>query len=493
MPIAIASIMQESNTFSPVATRYEDFSPVFGRAVLDRHRGKLTEMGGFISALEERGIRIRPVCAAWAITAGRMLRRDFDRLVHEFLEQLRHAGRIDGLLLALHGAHTAQGIDDAEGHILEQARDLLGPKIPIVITLDLHANVTRRMAEACNGIFGYRTYPHIDMFESGSRAAAFCLNILDGTIDPVVEFRKLPMIVPAENMQTTGGPMHRLQTRARRIESKGQAHAVSIFGVQPWLDIEEMGCSVVAVGSRGQARTARAACDLARQFWDIRREFDVKLVPVKTAIRRAIKTDGGPVVLSESSDSTGSGSPGDSTGVLKELLRAKLNGPAAIFVVDPEAVATAMEVGVGSTVTMNLGGCLDRRNSQPVLVTARVRMLSDGRWTPSARGYNPGIEQSMGRATVLEAGQVRILVGERSTMTVDPELFRSHGIDPAQMKIVVVKSPAGFRAAYGPIAKDMMVVDTPGVSTANLKTLPWRRVPRPIYPLDPRTRLGKDF
>jgi microcystin degradation protein MlrC len=287
--------------------------------------------------------------------------------------------------------------------------------------------------------------------------------------------------------------MHRLQVRARRIEAKGQAHTVSVFGVQPWLDIEEMGCSVVAVGNRGQAKTARACRDLAVRFWDSRREFDVKLVPVKAAIRRALKTAGGTVVLSESSDSTGSGSPGDSTGVLKELLRAKLNGPAAIFVVDPEAVATAMEIGAGSTVTMNLGGCFDRRNSEPVMVTARIRLLSDGRWTPSALGYNPGIEQSMGRAAVLEAGQVRILAAERPTMAVDPELFRSHGIDPAQLKIVVVKSPAGFRAAYGPIAREMMVVDTPGVSTANLKTLPWRHVPRPIYPLDPRTRLGKDF
>jgi microcystin degradation protein MlrC len=206
-----------------------------------------------------------------------------------------------------------------------------------------------------------------------------------------------------------------------------------------------------------------------------------------------LQTQGGPIVLAESSDSTGSGSPGDSTGVLKELLRARLVEPACIFLVDPEAAATLFEVGAGNTVTLPIGAAFDRKNSQPVTVTGRVRMLSDGRWTPRAPGYNPGIEQSMGRAAVLEAGRVNILIAERSAMTVDPELFRSQGLDPSYMKIVVVKSPNGFRAAYAPIAKDMVVVDTPGVSTANLKTLPFRHVPRPLWPLDARTRLPEDF
>ncbi len=156
--------------------------------------------------------------------------------------------------------------------------------------------------------------------------------------------------------------------------------------------------------------------------------------------------------------------------------------------VDPEAVAKAIRAGVGATVTMPLGGKLDPARSRPVRVTGRVRLLSDGRWTPRARGYNTGIETSMGRAAVLDIGSIRMLVAERSTMTVDPELYRSHGIEPLDMKIVAVKSPNGFRAAYEPIAKGIFIVDTPGASTANLHSLPYRRVPRPIYPLDPGVR-----
>jgi len=170
------------------------------------------------------------------------------------------------------------------------------------------------------------------------------------------------------------------------------------------------------------------------------------------------------------------------------LLEARIQEPAAIFLVDREAVGQAIDAGVGATVTMRIGGKLDRKNSRPVKVTGLVRLISDGRWTPRAKGYNTGIETSMGRTVVLEVGEVRILMAERSTMTVDPELYRSHGIEPQRMKIVVVKSPNGFRAAYEPIARKIFLVDTPGVSSANLRSLPYRRIPRPIYPLDAGVR-----
>lgn len=492
MKVAIASIMQESNTFSPVSTTYADFAPVFGTEAADKHRGKLTEMGGFLAVLAEHKASVEPICAAWAITAGRMRARDFKRLTSQFAEQLANTQGVDALLLSMHGAQTAEGEDDAEGRMLELAREALGPDVPIVITLDLHANVTRRMTELASGVFGYRTYPHIDMYETGRSAANWALRIVKGEVTPVVGYRKLPLIVPAENMQTTEGPMHALQQAARRLERKQHIAAVSLFGVQPWLDIDEMGCSVVVTGSDPAAADS-AARDVALKFWDARREFDVQLTKPEKAIRQALKSPSGPVVLSESSDSTGSGSPGDSTGVLKHLLRAKLTESACIFLVDPHAVGAAHKAGIGKTVKLRIGGGFDLQNSKPVAVTARVRMLSDGRWTPRAPGYNPGIEQSMGRAAVLEVGHVNILTAERSTMTVDPELFRSHGLDPAYMKIVVVKSPNGFRSAYQSIAAEMIVVDTPGFSTANLRSLPFRRVPRPIDPLDRRVSLPKDF
>ena len=477
-------MLQEANTFSPVMTRYEDFTPVFGNAALERHRGKMTEMGGFIEVLTKARKQIAPVCAAWAITANRLLRADFERLVNDFRSHLAAAGKPEGLLLAMHGAQTAEGADDVEGHVLGCARQILGPDIPIVLTLDLHANVTRAMLEQATAIVGYHTYPHIDMYETGQKAAKLMLDTLSGKVRPAMAWRKLPLIVNAENQQTSRGPARRLFARAQALESAGKAEAVSIFCVQPWMDIQEMGSAVVAV-TNGDPRAAdRQAAAIAQKFWDTRRDFEITLTPVEEAIKLALATKGGPVVLAESSDSTGSGSPGDSTGVLKHLVKAPLAEPAAIFLVDPEAAAALAASGVGATVTLSIGGKFDRKNSKPVRVTGRVRMISDGRWTARARGYNTGIETCMGTTVVFEAGMVRILIAERSAMTVDPELFRSHGIDPAYCKIVVVKSPNGFRAAYEPIAKRIFIVDTPGVSTAKLENMPFKRINRPIYPLD---------
>ena len=483
MSIAIASMLQEANTFSPVMTRYDDFSPVFGQAALERHRGKMTEMGGFIDIVTKARKKIDPVCAAWAITANRLLRADFERLVNDFRSHLA-AVKPEGLLLAMHGAQAAEGADDVEGDVLACAREILGPHIPIVLTLDLHANVTAAMVERATAIVGYHTYPHVDMYETGQKAAKLLLDILSGKVLPAMAWRKLPLIVNAENQQTSRGPARRLFARAQALERAGKAEAVSIFPVQPWMDIHEMGCAVVAV-TNGDARAAdRQAAAIAQQFWDTRRDFEITLTPVEEAIKLALATKGGPVVLSESSDSTGSGSPGDSTGVLKHLVKASLTEPAAIFLVDPEAAAALAASGVGSTVTLPIGGKFDRKNSKPVRVTGRVRLISDGRWTARARGYNTGIETCMGTTVVFEAGMVQILISQRPAMTVDPELFRSHGIDPVYCKIVVVKSPNGFRAAYEPIAKRIFIVDTPGVSTAKLENMPFKRINRPIYPLD---------
>jgi len=486
MKIAVAAILQESNNFSPVPTTYDDFNPVFGPAVLSRHTGKLTEMGGFLDILNSAQVEVAPVCAAWAITANRLRKPDFARLKKDFAIHLIQANP-DALLLAMHGAQTAHGEDDVEGGILVAARAILGPHRPIFLTLDLHANLTQRMVTLADAIVGYHTYPHIDMFETGQKAARLLLRTLAGELRPTMAFRKLPLIIQAENSQTHRGPMHTLFTAAQAIEASGHAEAISIFPVQPWLDIAEMGCAVVAVTNNKPKSAQRYADSFARRLWRGKSDFETTLTPVPAAIAAALALPAGPTILAESSDSTGSGSPGDSTGVLKHLLKAPLTGPAAIFLVDPATVAAAFEAGVGATITRKIGASFDKKHSKPVPVSAYVKLLSDGTWTARARGYNTGITTSMGRAAVIVSGHVHILVAERSAMTVDPELFRSQGIEPLYCQIVVVKSPNGFRAAYEPLAAAIFVVDTPGVSSANLRQLPFKRVSRPLYPLDPDT------
>ncbi len=484
--------MQETNTFSPVWSRYEDFEPLFGAAALERHRGKLTELGGFLHGLVAAGVEPAPVGTAWANSANRLVRADYERLSGEFLARLAEGPDPDALLFALHGAQAAEGEDDVAGYLLGECRRILGRDKPLFATFDLHANVTRTAVEAADAVLGYHTYPHVDMFEVGEKAARLALKTLDGEITPAMAFRKLPLIVPPENMQTTTGPMASLVRQAEAWEAEDPTLSVSVFGVQPWIDLPEMGCAVVAVADGDEQAAQRRADDLARGFWKRRREFEVELDSPADAIRKALAVEGRPVVLAESADGVGSGSPGDGTGLLRPLLDAELSEPAAIFLVDPEAVAAAARAGVGASMTLDLGGKLDPERSRPVSATVRVRMLSDGRWTPQARGYNPGIETSMGRAAVLEVGTVRILTAERAAMTVDPEIYRSHGIEPDRLKIVVVKSPNGFRKAYEPIAKAVFLVDTPGASTPKLTSLPYRRLPRPMYPFDPELEWSPD-
>ncbi|HYI92999.1 MAG TPA: MlrC C-terminal domain-containing protein [Bryobacteraceae bacterium] len=357
----------------------------------------------------------------------------------------------------------------------------------------MHANITAAMVRHANFIAGYHTYPHVDMYEIGQKAARILLRTLRGEIKPVMAYRKLPLIIPPENCSTHRGPMSRLIRAAQVREEAEQALALSIFPVQPWLDIKEMGCATVAVVDGNAGKAQKYADELAKRLWNQKEQFEVRLTPPAEAISSALRVKGGPVVLSESSDSTGSGSPGDSTGVLKHLMDAPLDGPAAIFLVDPESVDAAFRAGVGATIQRRLGGSFDRKHSKPVKVKGYVKLLSDGRWTARARGYNTGITTSMGRAAVIEAGGVKILLAERSAMTVDPELFRSHGIDPLYCRIVVVKSPAGFRSEYEPIAKKIFLVDTPGVSTAKFETLPYKRIPRPMYPFDRDTPTPQDL
>ena len=287
MKIAVAAILQESNNFSPVPTTYDDFNPVFGPAVLARHSGKLTEMGGFLDILSATpSIEIAPVCAAWAITANRLRRTDFARLKNDFAHHLSEANP-DALLLAMHGAQTAVAEDDVEGSILTIARKILGPRKPIFLTLDLHANLTQRMVTLADAIVGYHTYPHIDMFETGQKAARLLLRTLSGELRPSIAYRNLPLIIPPENSQTHRGPMHALITAAQAVEASGLAEAISIFPVQPWLDIAEMGCSVVAVTNNRPKSAQRYADTFARRLWRGKNDFEITLTPVPEAIAAA--------------------------------------------------------------------------------------------------------------------------------------------------------------------------------------------------------------
>jgi len=483
MRIALGGLMQETNTFSPVPGRYEDFAPAFGADLVEKYRGTRTVIGGFLETLGEAEAEVIPTMAGWAVSAGAVRRADYERLVGELLQGLADAGPVDAVLLSLHGAMVVEEIGDGEGPLLREVRRLVGPDVPVVASLDLHALITADMVEYADALVGYQTYPHVDMYETGVRTARLLLRQVRGEVQPTMAWQPIPMIVPPENAQTTHGPHAEVVRQAREWEAEGAVLAASVFPVQPWLDVPEQGSATVVVTDGDAASALRRARELAVQLWARRHRFEVKLWSVEEAIRRAQQVEGRPVVLAESSDSTSSGSPGDSAEVLRGLLALGFEEPAAVYIVDPEAVAAAAAAGVGNEVSLTVGGRLDPDHHAPLPVTGRVHLLSDGHLTYKGQGFQ-GVQAHLGRTAVLQVGSIAVLLSEKPGLSIDPELYRAHGLEPRDLKLVAVKSPNFFRANYEPFAAEILLVDTPGVSPSHLRALPFRRVRRPLWPLD---------
>ena len=492
MRTAIGGLMQETNSFSPVGTVLADFEAEYllrGDEIPEYFAGTNTEIAGFLSACESAGAEAIPLFAGAANSGGNVTAETFATLAGELLGSLRQTtaeAPLDVLLLALHGSMCVDGEDDPEGALLDSCRSIVGSECVIGASLDLHANVTERMVRAADVLVGYRTYPHVDQASTAQRAASAAMAAVMGPRVGTV-LRKLPLIVPAEHMQTTDGPMHELRTQADSLETEGLATAVSVFGVQPWLDFPGVGCSVTVVGSDEAAARAHAR-RLAGEFWRRRDRFALELVDIEQAVRAALETEGGPVVLVDSADCPSSGAPGDSAAVLAALLDhagtgADLSGPCLMTVVDAETAAAAQRAGAGGRIDATVGGKLDPARSKGVRFVGRVERLTDGRFVRRGPAFT-GLPLDAGPTAVLARGPIRILVTSRPVPTSDPEFFRAAGLEPADAKIVSVKSPTLFRAAYDRFSRRIIYVDTPGAASANLRQFPWKKISRPIYPLD---------
>ena len=481
MRIGVGYLLQETNTFSPVETRWEDFGLVEGADVVDRWAGTQTEIGGFLDVLADSGHEAVPLFAGWAMTAGRLSAATFERLLQMIVARLEEAGPLDALLPALHGSMCAHGTDDCDGWILEVARRIIGEKL-LVVTLDLHANLTEKIVRCADAVIGYQTYPHTDMYPTGVAAAELLLRTLRDEIRPVTAFKKLPLIVGAENMQTTGGPMKQVFDSGYEARDRGEVISVSAFGVQPWLDVEEMGCATLAVADGNEEAAARCAERMADRFWELRDDFAIPLLRPREAVELAAREPAGPVILAETSDAPTAGAPGDSAELLLPLEQFAPDRSALIWIRDPKAVAQAVEAGVGGRLRAAIGGVFDKVNHTPALLDGVVRTISDGRFRFTGN-YNKGMLNEMGTTVVVSNNNTTIVVTEKAANMISPDVYRSQGLEPRNYHIVVVKSANSFRSEYD-FASRVILVDTPGISPSNLQGLPFERVPRPMYPLD---------
>lgn len=487
MRIAIGELKQETNTFAPTPTELEHFRNWHlwhGDEVIANARDTNCEIAGFIDVCESAGHELLPTIAAFALSSGAVTPHAYETLHDDLLARLAALQPFDAVLLALHGAMVVEGEDDADGATIEAVRELIGPETPFVVSMDLHANLTRRCVAHADAIVGFRTSPHIDLRDTGQRAARVLVRWLAGEVRPVMSAVKIPMVTPAStHVHSLPGPFQRLMDASAAAET-GKVLSTTVFAVQPWLDIAEMGFATVAVTDGDPELAERVACDLAEQAWAERDAFmETTLVPPAEAIRRALARDDGPVVLADLADGTGAGSPGDATAVIAALLEADPPETALVCVRDPEAVEAALAAGVGAEIDVMVGGKLDNVYNRPVRFAGVVEFAGPASFRFGGGGYT-GVEMAMGPSAVVRHNNIRLLIVGRSVFTVDPEMYRAVGLEPAEARIVVVKSHIQFRAGYDPIAAEIILLDTPGMSTDHLERLDFRRIPRPLFPFD---------
>lgn len=489
MRIAVGQLWQESNTFNPIPTTragFEHFGIVRGPELVER-MADTNELGGFIQSLrswpekpEIVGLLRLPAWPGGVITSD-----TFAWIRQEMTDALRRALPVDAVLLALHGAMVAEQTPDVEGEVLHALREIIGPSVPLVATLDLHANITERMVRAADALVLYHTAPHIDVFETGQRGARVLRRILVDAVRPVTAFQKLPLVVPAEraNTQDPASVAAGFSLQLQALERQPGILSAGLATVQPWLDIPEMGSAVVIV-SEGDGELAERTCEeIAAEVWRRRRDYLPELVSVADGVRAAYENQEGLVVLSDSADATTSGATGDSTAVLRELLKYDWPRPALVTVVDPDVVESARQAGIGAELTTKVGGKRDRRFAQPLNVTAQVQHLFEARFVLSGH-LARNLPIDMGLSAVLRCGQVHIVVTSRSGPHFAPQLFQTAGLDPFAASVLVAKSPCGFRAAYAPHASKILVVRAPGCAPSDFWNYPYRNIPRPMWPWD---------
>jgi microcystin degradation protein MlrC len=482
----IAMLSHETNTFSTLATdrrQFETRELRYGGEVLEVYRGTATCVGGMIDGADARGLTLLPSLAAAASPAGRVSRAFFEDATARICADLRAAGRLDGVLLDLHGAMVAEHVDDGEGTLLRAVREVVGPEVPIGVTLDFHANVTAEMVRHATLLHGYKTYPHVDMAERGREAAGRLADVIAGKIRPLVAFRQPRLLPPIAGQLTARGPMRRLYDLADAMEREPRVLSVSVFAGFPLADIHDAGLSIYVATDGDAPLAAKLADELAAVAWEHRREFVHRATPVREAVAEALRLDVRPVVLADIADNTGGGAAGDGTEILRELLRVEAPSATVACLWDPQAAAACTRAGLGATLTLDVGGKVDDRHGAPVTMHGRVAALSDGTFThtgPMLRGL-PG---RLGPTAVLQSGGVKVILISHRWQTLDPEMIRLVGIDPRAERILVVKSTIHYRAAFEPLAARIIEVDAPGLSSSSLERFTFTRVRRPIFPLD---------
>ena len=491
----IALIKHETNTFSPIATPLSAFGhgngPAYGAAARARFAGTNTPMGAYLDIAQREGAEIVTPIAAEAWPSSKTSRANFEQLVRP-LEAAVRAG-CDAVLLDLHGAMVIEDCDDAEGEIVRRLKRI-APPLPIAVTLDYHTNLSSELVDNATVITGYKTYPHVDMYEVGRLAGELLVRALDGEVEPVMAWGWRPLLASIMRHAPEDGPSGDIVALARKAERDGSVLAASFLASFPHADTPNTGVSAIVVGDarRGGATVGKDLCErMLAIAWERRSEYAFVAPPLADSVARAkaLGAPGrGPVLLIDHCDNCGSGGAQDVMAVVAEILRQELDDVAIAPIRDPESVARMVAAGVGNPVELDLGGKTDMPaiglKGEPLRLRGRVAGITDGEFTVTGPMYT-GLAMHLGRTAVLDTGRAQIVVSERAHEPMDVGVFTHCGIDPRRKRYLMLKSRIHYRAGFKPIASAIVECAGAGVTNADLSVYGYRKLRRPIWPLDP--------
>lgn len=485
MRVAVGGYLVAVNTFvtQRLGREHCQRATLTGETLLTTGRGE-SALAGFLDSARAQHWEVVPLQFVVPGVGGLITQEAHETAKDTFLTMLGQAGPVDGVFLQLHGTAVAEHVDDCEGDLLAAVRGLLGERVALIAALDGHANVTPSMVQHASVLIGVKTNPHYDFAAVGQQAAQIMAGMCAGTLMPTSAWAQ-PALVPSLQKLyiAPGWPMEHLMRQAHNLAARDpRVIDVSLFGGFPYSEIPQTGMSVVVTTNNAPDLAQGIAEQLKEACWAKRHAFTADVVPVADAVREAIESEEGPVVLGDLADSGGAGTPGDGTVLLAELLRQNATGAVISNITDPAAVQEAIQAGVGKQVSLTVGGKVDRFHGDPLQISGRVRLIQDGVYRAATR-FNAGTYRR-GPTVVLDCGGVEVILTSRPAHGFEANHFRSLGIEPSERKILAIKSELQHRAGFARIASKIIDVDTPGLATPILSRLPYRKIRRPVFPLD---------
>ncbi|HEY8249206.1 MAG TPA: M81 family metallopeptidase [Burkholderiales bacterium] len=489
--IAIGGFQHETNTFAPSKADYAAFEAGggwpgvrYGEPIFAAVEGANIPAAGAIHALRSLGHSL--VGTAWgaASPSAHVTADAFERISTELVKRLRAELPLDGVYLDLHGAMVVETYDDGEGELLRRVREAVGPRVPVVASLDLHANVTRAMFERADALVAYRTYPHVDMAETGARAARVLDQMLRAGQRPQGGFHQLDYLTGIPSQCSFIEPCKTIYQELSKLEER-HGCVLSFTPGFPMADFADCGMSVFGYGSVGALEQLRGAVA------DAEKDFAMELHEAPLAVRRArsVGEPGAPVVLADTQDNPGAGGNGDTTGLLRSLIDQNASDAVLGMLIDPASAQRAHEAGQGSSPTFSLGGRSRIPGDAPLSGEFTVERIGDGRFTCSGPMFK-GFRMTLGPMALLRsraAPGVRVVLASRKCQAADQEMFRTLGVEPRKSRIVALKSSVHFRADFEPIAKEVLVVKSPGPALADPAEFKWSKLRKGVRlrPLGP--------